>query len=185
MYEIRWHGRGGQGAVTAATLLARAVVNEGRYAQAFAEFGPERRGAPVVAFTRVDENPIYIRCNIYNPDVVVILNQALTSAVNVTEGLKEDGSIIINMAKGPEEIAKTLNSNALVATVNATQIAMEELGAPIVNTAMLGSVVKVTGLVKLETIMAAVSERFKGSVGEKNVSAVLRAYNETQTLRKR
>ncbi|MEM2210504.1 MAG: pyruvate ferredoxin oxidoreductase subunit gamma [Nitrososphaerales archaeon] len=183
MIEIRWHGRGGQGAVTAAVLLARAVINEGKYAQAFAEFGPERRGAPVVAFTRIDDKPINVRCNIYNPDIVVILNPTLTSTVNVTDGLKNGGGIIINTTMQPEDIKKMMNVNGLIATVNANKIAIEELGAPIVNTAILGSVVRATELVKIDTITAVVLERFKGKIGEKNVKAVLRAYKETQILK--
>ncbi|MCS7116702.1 MAG: pyruvate ferredoxin oxidoreductase subunit gamma [Nitrososphaerota archaeon] len=183
MIEIRWHGRGGQGVVTAAVLLARAVINENRYAQAFAEFGPERRGAPVVAFTRIDDKPIYVRCNIYNPDIVVILTPALTSTVNVTDGLKNGGGIIINTTKQPEEIKKMMNIDGFVATVNATKISIDELSAPIVNTAILGSVVRATELVKLDTIVDVVRERFKGGIGERNVKAVLRAYEETKVLK--
>lgn len=182
MIEIRWHGRGGQGAVTAAVLLAQAAINEGKYAQSFAEFGPERRGAPVVAFTRIDDNPIHVRCHIYTPDVVVILAPMLMAALNVTEGLKNNGSIIINTAKSPEEIKKTLNFSGPVATVNATKIALEELKAPIVNTAILGSVVKTTNLVTLDAIKDALRKRFSGGVAERNVNAVTRAYNETQIL---
>ena len=180
MIEIRWHGRGGQGAVTAAVLLAQAAINEGKYAQSFAEFGPERRGAPVVAFTRINDNPIYVRCHIYNPDVVVILAPKLMTTLNVTDGLKKNGCIIINTVKQPEEVKAAINFSGLVATVDATKIALEELNAPIVNTAILGSIVKTTNLVKLEAVNEALRKRFSGSVAEKNINAVTRAFKETR-----
>jgi len=182
MLEIRWHGRGGQGAVTAAILLAQAVINEGKYAQSFAQFGPERRGAPVTAFTRIDDNPIHVRSQIYNPDILVVLTPTLMVTANITEGWKEDGGIIINTAKQAEEIKNTFKVKGLTATVDATKIALEELKVPIVNTAILGSVVRATKLVELKSINDAVNERFSGVIAERNVKAVRRAYEETQIV---
>jgi len=182
MLEIRWHGRGGQGAVTAAILLAQAVIKEGKYAQSFAQFGPERRGAPVTAFTRINDNPIHIRSQIYNPDILIVLTPTLMTTTNITEGWKENGSIIINTAKHAEEIKNAFNVKGLTATVDATKIALEELKAPIVNTAILGSVVRATDLVELESVNNAVNERFSGIIAERNLKAVRRAYDETQVV---
>ncbi len=183
--EIRWHGRGGQGVVTAALLLAHAVIREEGYAQSFAEFGPERRGAPLVAFTRIDDKPINLRCNIYNPDVVVILDPKLLTILNVTGGLKKEGYLIINTFKTPREMLKTFNFSSSVATVNATKIALEELRVPIVNTAMLGSVVNALNAAKLETVIDAIHERFKDDIAERNANAARRAFNETEIIKAR
>jgi 2-oxoacid:acceptor oxidoreductase gamma subunit (pyruvate/2-ketoisovalerate family) len=180
--EIRWHGRGGQGAVTSALLLAHAVIKEGGYAQSFAEFGPERRGAPLVAFTRIDEHPINLRCNIYNPDVAIILDPKLITSLNVTKGLKKEGKIIVNTSKTPQDIKKILDFTGTLATVNATKIALEELGVPIVNTAMLGSAIKVLKAAKLETAIEAIQERFQNNIAERNVNAARRAFNETKII---
>ena len=182
MIEVRWHGRGGQGAVTASVLLAQAVITEGGYAQAFAEFGPERRGAPVVAYTRIDDKPIYVRCSVYNPDIIVVLDPVLLTSFNVGEGLKSNGKVIANTSKSPQEVKELLGSSGLIATVNATKIALETLRAPIVNTAILGSVVRATGFVQLDSIVKAIQKRFSGKAAEVNTNAVVRAYNETQIL---
>ncbi|MEM4298296.1 MAG: 2-oxoacid:acceptor oxidoreductase family protein [Nitrososphaerota archaeon] len=182
MIEIRWHGRGGQGAVTASVLLAQAVIIEGSYAQAFAEFGPERRGAPVAAYTRIDDKPIYTRCSVYNPDIVVVLDPVLLTSLNVTEGLKDQGKVIVNTIKSPYEVKELLRADGLIATVNATKIALETLRLPIVNTAMLGSVVRAMGSVQLDSIIKVVEKRFSGKAAEANVNAVIRAYKETQIL---
>ena len=138
MIEIRWHGRGGQGAVTSVELLALAAIEEGKYAQGFPAFGPERRGAPVMAYNRVSEKPIKIRSGIYNPDVVVVLDPSLVGLVNVTDGLKPDGLLIINTSKSAPVIREQLKYKGKLATVDATHIAREELGVPIANTTMLG-----------------------------------------------
>ncbi|MGP3666848.1 MAG: pyruvate ferredoxin oxidoreductase subunit gamma [Candidatus Bathyarchaeota archaeon] len=178
LVEARWHGRGGQGAVTAAEIVAHAVIDEGRYAQAFPSFGPERRGAPVVAFNRFDDKPIHIRSDVYEPDVVVVLDPTLIRAVNVVEGLKPNGVVVINTKISSEELLKAYGfSSCKVAVVDATRIALDVIGVPVVNTPMVGAFVKVTGLVKLESILKSVSERFKGSIGEKNIEAVIKAYN--------
>jgi len=178
MIEIRFHGRGGQGAVTSAELLALAAIWEGKYAQAFPSFGPERRGAPVVAFCRISDQSIKIRANIYQPDIVVVLDSSLLKIVNVAAGLKPDG-IIVTTSKDPaEKVKEMLNVKNRVGVVDASKIALEVLGLPITNTTMLGSVVRASGLVKKESFIPPFKERF-GRIAEKNISAFERAYQET------
>lgn len=178
--EIRWHGRGGQGAVTSAELLARAAINEGKYAQAFPSFGPERRGAPVLAFDRISEKePIMVRAEITEPDIVVVLDPGLIPIVNVTAGLKEGGAVIVNTKKPLEEIAAGFTGKWRVATVNATGIAQEVLGVNIVNTTMLGALLKVTGVVAVESLNEPLEIRF-GKLAGKNADAMKRAFDETE-----
>src|SRR5512139_4028026 len=138
MIEIRMHGRGGQGAVTSAELLALAAISEGKYAQAFPSFGPERRGAPVQAFVRTDDKPIRIRAEVRQPDVVAVLDSGLLDIVNVTDGLKDSGTIVVNTKKTPEEIKAKFGNKWKVAAVDASTIARETIGVPIVNTTMIG-----------------------------------------------
>ena len=178
LIEIRWHGRGGQGAVTSTELMAQAAISEGKYAQAFPSFGPERRGAPVQAFNRIDsQQPVKIRADITNPDVVVVLDPSLLSIVNVTSGLKKDGLVIINTKKTAAQIKSEFKIDYPVATVNATKIAREQLGVPIVNTTMLGAVIKATGVIKKESAFAPLEKRF-GRLGERNIKAMETAYQE-------
>ena len=180
--EVRWHGRGGQGAWTASELLARAAVYEGKCIQSFPEFGPERMGAPVTAFTRISTEPIRIHCSVYHPDVVAILDPTLLKTVPVAEGLNKDGMIIINSKDDFAEIRKSLNSgNGKVWAVSATDIAMKILGMPITNTAMLGTVARATGIVSLETLDRIIKERFKRDLGEKNFAVVKEAYQEVRS----
>jgi 2-oxoisovalerate ferredoxin oxidoreductase gamma subunit len=174
MIEIRFHGRGGQGAVTAARLLAEAAFNEGKYCQAFPSFGAERRGAPVVAFTRIDDKPIRIRTLVYEPNHVVVLDPTLLEVVNVASGLKRGGIIVINAKEVPEQL-KALK----VATVDATAIALDLLGSPITNTAMLGAFARATKLVSLSSVVKVVDGYFGGKLAEKNVAAVEAAYEKT------
>jgi pyruvate ferredoxin oxidoreductase gamma subunit len=178
MIEIRFHGRGGQGAVTSAELLALAAIGEGKYAQAFPSFGPERRGAPVVAFCRINDQPIKIRANIYEPDLVVVLDASLLKIVNVAAGLKPDGILITTSKDSPEKVKKDLKVKNRVAVVDATQIAMEVLGLPITNTTLLGSLVMASGVVKKESFIHPLKERF-GRIAEKNISAFEQAYQKT------
>ncbi len=173
MLEIRFHGRGGQGSVTAAEILAIGAFRDGKYSQAFPSFGVERRGAPVQAFCRIDEKLIRLRCQIYEPDVVVVQDATLISDVDVTAGLKRDGIVLINSAKTPEEF----HLDGLVKTVDATRLALESLGRPIVNTVMLGALAKL-GIVSLDSIVEVVGMRFKGELGEKNIAAVKKAFEE-------
>ncbi len=177
--EIRWHGRGGQGAVTSAELLAQAAINEGNYAQAFPAFGAERRGAPVIAFVRIDDShPIRIRAEITEPDIVVVLDPTLLRVVNVASGLKSDGIQVVNTPKEPADIRREFGITGTLATVDATMIARELLGVPIVNTAMIGALLKAAGLVKLESLIEPLKERF-GRLAERNINAMQRAYEIT------
>jgi len=178
MIEIRFHGRGGQGSVTSAELLALAAIGEGKYAQAFPSFGPERRGAPVVAFCRISDEPIRIRANIYEPDIVVVLDSTLLKLVNVAAGLKKDGLIVTTSQDTPHKVKEILGIKGRLAVVDATKIAMETLGVPITNTTMLGSLTKASGLVKKESFFPPFKERF-GRIAEKNITAFERAYKET------
>lgn len=177
--EIRWHGRGGQGAVTSAELVAQAAINEGKYAQAFPAFGAERRGAPVVAFVRISsDEPIRVRAEIAEPDVVVVLDPGLLRIVNVTSGLKATGMLVVNTKKQPEQIRQEFNVNWSLATVDATKIAEELLGVPIVNTSMIGALLKATEVVKSESLFEPLRQRF-GRLAERNIEAMKRAHEET------
>jgi len=176
MLEVRWHGRGGQGAVTSVEMLALAAIGEGKYAQGFPSFGPERRGAPVEAFNRVDVTRIKKRQRIYHPDVVVVLDPGLITLVNVAEGLKPEGLLIINTSKSFKEIEPYLQFKGRIALVDASKIAWEELGVPITNTTMLGALVKMTDIVKLESLNEPIEHRF-GRIAKKNLAAMKRAYD--------
>lgn len=179
LVEIRWHGRGGQGAVTSAELLAQAAINEGKYAQAFPAFGPERRGAPVVAFVRIDnDKPIRIRAEIEEPDIVVVLAAELLRVVDVGCGLKASGILVLNTPKAAEEIIKEFSFKWTLATVDATRIALEMLGVPIVNTTMIGALLKAAGVTKLESLLEPLKHRF-GRLADKNINAMQRAYEGT------
>lgn len=179
MLEIRLHGRGGQGAVTSAELLAMAAIKEGKYGQAFPSFGPERRGAPVVAFFRIDEKQIKIRSNINEPDVVLVLDPSILRIVNVTAGLKGDGVLVTNTKYRADEIREELNLKCNLAVVDATKIAREELGLPITNTTMLGALLKAKTIVNPDSLLEPLKDRF-GRVAEKNIKAFKRAFEETE-----
>ena len=182
MVEFRWHGRGGQGAWTASELLARTAISEGKYIQSFPEFGPERMGAPVTAFTRISSDPIRLHCAIYEPDVVVVLDNTLLKTVPVTSGIKHDDNvIIINSIEDPAKVRKDLKvEKGKVWTVPATEIALRILGAPITNTALLGAVAKATGVVTLKGIEKTVKGRFKPDLAEKNFAVIMEAYKEAK-----
>ncbi|MBS7643160.1 pyruvate ferredoxin oxidoreductase subunit gamma [Candidatus Bathyarchaeota archaeon] len=177
MFEIRWHGRGGQGAVTASQILAAAALLDGKYVQAFPEFGPERAGAPVRAFTRISDEPINIHSQIYTPDVVVVIDPTLLKTVNVTEGLIKGGKLIVNTDKTPEEIKKEVNvQDTEVYTVNATRIALDIVGRALFNTPMLGALIKATGVASLDSVIKETRSRFPGPMGDKNVEMIKRAF---------
>ncbi len=179
LIEIRWHGRGGQGAVTSAELLAQAAISEGKYAQAFPSFGPERRGAPVLAFVRISKHePIRVRAEITDPDVVVVLDPSLLRIINVTSGLKDGGTFVVNTAKSAEKIRDELGIKWRLATIDATRIARELLGVTITNTTMIGALIKATEVVGLESLVEPVKKRF-GRLADRNISAIKRAYEET------
>jgi pyruvate ferredoxin oxidoreductase gamma subunit len=179
LVEIRWHGRGGQGAVTSAELLAQAAINEGKYAQAFPAFGAERRGAPVVAFLRIDPaSPIRVRSEVTEPDVVVVLDPSLLRVVKVTAGLKDGGVLVVNTHKSPDEVAVEFRVRCCLATVDATKIAREKLGVPIVNTAMIGAFLKASPVMKKEFLVEPLRERF-GRLADRNIAAMEQAYEMT------
>ncbi len=165
--------------MTSAELLAQAAIGEGKYAQAFPSFGPERRGAPVVAFNRISAlRPIRIRAGIETPDIVVVLDSSLMRVVNVTTGLRENGILVINTKQPFEEVKTELGDKWHLATIDALKIAREILGAPVVNTAMIGALLKATNIIELESLFEPLKHRF-GLLGERNMEAMKRAYNET------
>jgi pyruvate ferredoxin oxidoreductase gamma subunit len=180
MIEVRFHGRGGQGAVTSAEIVAQAAINEGLYAQAFPNFGPERRGAPVLAFLRVSDKPIRLRSKVYEPNAIVILDPTLLSSANPTNGLKKDGFVVINSNK-PEDELRALFPGFKIASVDGSRIAREEMGVPITNTTMLGSLIKATKIVAIASLDVPIKNRF-GLIAQKNVNAYTRAFKETMII---
>jgi pyruvate ferredoxin oxidoreductase gamma subunit len=186
LIEVRWHGRGGQGVVTAGKVLAESALDTGLYFQAFPEYGPERMGAPIQAFTRISDKPIDLHCQIENPDVVVVLDPTLLGTVKVTEGLKEGGILLVNTSGSPAEIRKQLDlPTGRVFTVDASHIAIETMGREITNTPMLGALVQVTGLFKVDDIVEQTRQRFgkkkmKADIVEANVTAIRRAAEEVK-----
>lgn len=172
MKEIRFHGRGGQGVVTAADVLAMAAFYDGKFSQAFPSFGVERRGAPVTAFARIDNKPIRRRSQIYKPDYVIVQDPSLIGVIDVASGLRDNAIIIINSAKKANEFPE-LNSFKLY-TVDATKIALEHIGKPIVNMPMLGAFSKITKEVSIQSLRKAIVHRFKGKevIAEKNIKAM-------------
>ena len=189
LIEIRWHGRGGQGAKTAALLFADAALASGKYIQAFPEYGPERMGAPVTAFNRISSKPILLHSGVLNPDVVIVLDPTLMDGVDVTEGLPQDGVIIVNTNKSPADIKKELKiSGAIkVYTVDASTISKETIGREIPNTPMLGAFIKVTGILDfkdmIEDTRKKLEKKFKSKpeVIEGNIKAIERAYSEVKS----
>jgi pyruvate ferredoxin oxidoreductase gamma subunit len=185
--EIRWHGRGGQGVVTAAQLLAQSALVEGKHFQSFPEFGPERMGAPIRAFSRVSAEQINLYCNVDNPNMVVVLDPTLIGQVNLTEGLADGGAVIVNTSEDPAAVKQRLGvKNGKVFTVDATAIAKNEIGRPIPNTPMLGALIKASGVLKLDTVSKHLRESFGGKfsadVVEGNVKALTRAYEEVKSV---
>ena len=178
MKEIRFHGRGGQGAVTAAEILATAAFYDGKYCQAFPFFGVERRGAPVMAFARISDKFIRQRSQIYEPDYIVVQDATLLDTIDAAQGLKSDGKAIINTEKKKGEL--NLKTDADVHIVNATKIALDVLGVPIVNTAMLGAFASISGEVTLDSLKKAVNKRFPEKLAAKNISAVEAAYDSSE-----
>ena len=187
MFEVRWHGRGGQGAKTAALLFGDAALSTGKYIQAFPEYGPERMGAPVQSFNRISEKPIRIHSGIEEPDVVLVLDVTLVGQVDVTKGLdKEKGILIINTPLSPEEMKKKLGYEGKVYTVNASVISTETIGRNIPNTPMIGALTKITGMLEigalLEDTKKKLSAKFRNrpEIVDGNLKAIERAYNEVK-----
>ena len=168
LIEIRWHGRGGQGAKTASLLLADAAFNTGKYIQGFPEYGPERMGAPITAYNRISNTPIRIHSNIYEPDYVVVVDDSLLEAVDVTAGLKPDGAIVINTTKGRDELKSLLNGyTGDVYTIDARKISLETLGKYFPNTPMLAAIVKVSGVIEEKDFLADMEGSFKHKFAKK------------------
>jgi pyruvate ferredoxin oxidoreductase gamma subunit len=186
MTEIRWHGRGGQGAKTAAQLVAHVALEEGKYSQGFPEYGPERMGAPIRGFTRISDRPIRLHCPIERPDVVVVLDETLVGAANVTEAADEHTVFVVNTPLAPEAMARKLAvDGARVFCVDATKISIDELGRPIPNTPMIGALIRATGCISTEALQRDVERKFLKKLGEKvvqgNVRAIERAHAEVQS----
>lgn len=189
LIEIRWHGRGGQGAKTASLLLADAAFNTGKYIQGFPEYGPERMGAPMTAYNRISTTPIRVHSNVYEPDYVVVVDDTLLSAVDVTSGLKEDGAILINTTKTIDEIKPLLKGyNGSVYTIDARKISVDALGRYFPNTPMLAAIVKVTGIMKDEEFINDMQSSFKHKFAKKpevipgNMQAVEVALKEVKKI---
>ncbi len=185
--EIRWHGRGGQGAKTAALLLADAAFNTGKYVQGFPEYGPERMGAPITAYNRISTERSTVHSNIYEPDYVVVVDETLLSAVDVTAGLKKEGAIVINSGKSPDELRGKLRGyEGRVCTIDAGRISTEELGKNFPNTPMLAAIVKVSGVVEPEEFVRDMEASFKHKFASKpqviegNMRALKRSMEEVQ-----
>ena len=189
MIEIRWHGRGGQGAKTASLLLADVAFNTGKYIQGFPEYGPERMGAPLTAYNRISDTPIRIHSNVYEPNYVVVVDDTLLGAVDVTSGLKNSGAVIINTNKDGEKIKEILSGyTCKVYVVDASKIAIETIGKNFPNTALLSSVIKIIGLMNKQELEANMLDSFKHKFSKKpeviepNMQAVIRAYDETREV---
>ena len=187
MIEIRWHGRGGQGAKTIALLFADAALKQGKHIQAFPEYGPERMGAPVAAFNRISDNPIRLHSGVTNPQVVVILDPTLIGVVNVLAGLDEkSGTVVVNTPKAPAEIRQELKFPGKICTIDAMKIATDCIGKPIPNMPMLGAMVKATGVLQIEPMIDEVKEKIavkfkhKPEVIEGNLKAVRRSFEEVK-----
>jgi len=177
MDEIRFHGRGGQGAVTAAMILSVAAFKDGKFTQAFPKFGVERRGAPVQAFTRISDSFIRRKSAVYNPDYLVVLDSTLFGAVDITDGFNPDGMVIVNTNKSADELGLGQYN---VRTLDVSKLALEVLGRDIVNTAMLGAFAGFTGMVSIKGLAAGVDEQFSGSLAEKNKNLIEQVYEQAK-----
>jgi pyruvate ferredoxin oxidoreductase gamma subunit len=183
MIEIRWHGRGGQGTVTAAKMLADASLQGGKYVQASPEYGAERMGAPLRAFNRISDEEIFLHCSITNPDIVVVVDPSLVKQPAVVEGIKNSTTFVVNSPLSSQEVRKFLQFDAgKVYTVDATKIALETLGRNIPNTPMLGALVKATGILEkaslIDEIKKGLEKKFGTTIVQKNVDAIERAFEE-------
>lgn len=184
MTEIRWHARAGQGAVTAAKVVAETALSADKYMQAMPEYGPERMGAPIKAFTRISDSPIEVHTNIEHPDIVIVLDDSLLDIVDVTEGLKPDGVLIVNTCSPPEQVKRALGlaDTQTVACVDASGIALDTIRRDIPNTPIVGALIKVTGVIDVDvfkTLLAKnLSKKFGQEMIDANFAAVDRAYEE-------
>jgi pyruvate ferredoxin oxidoreductase gamma subunit len=183
--EIRWHGRGGQGAVTAAKMVAELALGEGKYFQAFPEYGPERSGAPIVAFTRVSDTPIQVYSGIEHPQIVVVLDSSLLKIVDVTKGAPDDVVVLVNSERSPAQLRKdSALKDGRLYTIAATRIAVETIKRPIPNTPMVGALTRITGLFDIDDVVTFLREdfgkKFPPKVVEGNIAAITRSYEEVQ-----
>ncbi|MDD2201801.1 MAG: 2-oxoacid:acceptor oxidoreductase family protein [Firmicutes bacterium] len=185
LLEIRWHGRAGQGAKTAALVLAEAAISTGKYAQAFPEYGPERMGAPMKAYNRISDEPITVHHHVEEPDIVIVLDPTLLTVGDVKAGVPDDGIYLINTPLSASEMRKTLDlegSGAKVYTLDATQVSMDTIGRNIPNTPMMGALVAATGLLELDELLEdtriKLSKKLRPEVVDKNMEAIKRAYRE-------
>ena len=189
LIEIRWHGRGGQGAKTASLLLADAAFNTGKFIQGFPEYGPERMGAPITAYNRISDTPITIHSNIYEPDYVVVVDDTLLESVDVTAGLKEEGAIVINTTKDADYLKSVLKGyKGNVYTIDARTVSIEALGKYFPNTPMLAAIVKVSGIMSDEALLADMEGSFKHKFAKKpeviepNMNALKMALNQVKKV---
>ncbi len=186
MTEIRWHGRGGQGAKTVALLVADAALSVGKEVQAFPEYGPERMGAPVKSFNRISDEPIRIHCSIEHPSVVLVLDETLCDSVNVLDGVPDNGTIIINTERPAAEYKQKLGFKGRVFAVNASGIAVKNIGMNKPNTPMLGALVKATGVLDFDKMIEDTTQKLKKKFASKpeviegNVRAIRDAYEEVK-----
>ncbi len=188
--EIRWHGRGGQGAKTAALLMGESAAEAGKYVQAFPEYGPERMGAPVTAYNRISANPIRLHCSVENPKYVIVLDPTFYGAVDFTSGIKDGGAILINTSESPAQWKQKLDfggKNISIYTVDATKISKEEVGGNFPNTPMLGALIKVSSVLDLKEALAAIRSKLtikfrnKPEMIERNLKAIQRSFEEVQS----
>jgi len=183
--EIRWHGRGGQGAVTAAKMVAELALGEGKYFQAFPEYGPERSGAPIVAFTRVSDAPIQVYAGVEHPQIVIVLDSSLLKIVDVTKGAPDDAIVLVNSERSPATLRKDSGFKGhRLYTIAATRIAVETIKRPIPNTPMVGALTRITGLFDIDDVVTFLREdfgkKFPPKVVEGNIAAITRSYEEVQ-----
>ena len=174
IFEIRIHGRGGQGAKTASQFIAEAALEEGKHIQAFPEYGPERAGAPMKAYTRISDKHISTYAPVVHPDVVLVIDHTLLSSIDVTEGLAAQGVLIVNTPKSPEEIKKQLGFEGKTYTVDATKIAIETVGKNLPNTPMIGAFIKVTNVVSMKAIKNLIKNKFLESLGKERTDSTIK-----------
>ena len=184
MMEVRFHGRGGQGAKTAADLIATTALETGKHIQSFPEYGPERAGAPIRSFTRISDSPIDLHCGVTNPEIVLVIDPSLLLTESVTEGLGDKGILLVNTTEKPDAIRKKIKfDKGKVFTVDATKIALDTIGRPLPNTPMLGALIKATNIVELDSLKNSVKNKFLKKIGEanvnKNLDAIDKAFKET------
>lgn len=173
-FEIRIHGRGGQGAKTASKFIAEAAMEEGKHIQAFPEYGPERAGAPMKAYTRISDKHITTYAPVVSPDLVMVIDPTLLETIDVTEGLKEDGTLIVNTPLSPEEIKKKLSFSGKVYTVDATKISIDTVGKNLPNTPMLGAFVKITKIIPIDSVKKCIKDKFLSKIGQEKTDLTIK-----------